>query len=196
MKPKFHEIVLASASPRRSQLLGEMGLRFRVCPSASEELHDYICPDELVRVNAQLKAAAVAEQEPDALVLGADTTVALGDVILNKPRDMADAERMLMLLSGQSHQVLTGICFIGRNANILQKGVVTSEVTFKPLTPAIIREYFQQVNPLDKAGAYGIQTGRELIIENVHGSLHNVMGLPTEYLAELLAENGWLAERE
>ena len=187
----FTEIILASASPRRRHLLTTMGVRFRVYPADVDEDHAVTCPEQLVRDNARLKAKWVADREPEGLVLGADTTVALEDVILNKPKDMEDAVCMLEQLSGQTHVVYTAICFVARSVELIEQHVVSSQVTFKTLSHARIQQYFSIVNPLDKAGAYGIQKGKELIIESLAGSLNNVMGLPTEYLGSIFTEKGW-----
>lgn len=187
----FKEIILASASPRRHHLLAQMGVRFRVQAADVEEDHAVACPQDLVRCNAQLKAEWVAQRNPEGLVLGADTTVALGDVIFNKPADMEEARYMLEQLSGQTHVVYTGVAVVAWAAGIAEQQVVRSEVTFQVLSAAKIEKYFAMVNPLDKAGAYGIQEGKELIIASLHGSLNNVMGLPTEYLQTLFAEQVW-----
>jgi len=187
----FSEIVLASASPRRSHLLATMGVRFRVYPAEVEEIHAMDCPRALVRKNARLKAEWVARRKPAALVLGSDTTVALDNKILNKPKDMQAATTMLEYLSGRTHTVYTAVCLAVQATGLLEQQVVHSEVTFRPLTAKTIQAYFSIVNPLDKAGAYGIQEGKELIIQSLQGSLNNVMGLPTEYLEALFIEKGW-----
>lgn len=187
----FSEIILASASPRRSFLLEQMGVRFRVLPAEVEEdLGGELSPEKMVLKNAQLKASWVAEREPRGLVLGSDTTVALGGAILNKPRDMEDAAEMLRRLSGQTHTVYTAVCLISSENDLLENHAVSSRVTFKSLDDAGIEEYFTIVNPLDKAGAYGIQQGQDLIIDSLDGSLNNVMGLPTEFLESLLDKLG------
>ena len=183
----YTSLTLASASPRRKHLLELSGLRFRVHPAQVEEHEEPSSPpDDTVLHNAAIKAAWVSEREPESLVLGSDTTVALETEVLHKPADMEEARAMLRRLAGRSHTVYTGICLKGPAAGIDECHFVTSEVTFKPLTDADIDAYFQVVNPLDKAGAYGIQEGKEMIIAGLRGSLHNVMGLPTEFLLDLL----------
>lgn len=183
-------LILASASPRRSELLRRMGLRFAVRPAAVDEHVEATGgASELVLSNARLKAAAVSRVEPGHWVLGADTTVELEGAILGKPNNMDEARSMLRRLSDHSHRVHTGIC-LARGERVEAEGVETSEVTFRPLDEAAIDAYFKCVDPLDKAGAYGIQQGREMIIAGLSGSLHNVMGLPTEYLEQILHSLG------
>jgi septum formation protein len=121
-------------------------------------------------------------------VLAADTTVALGNEVLNKPCDLAAARAMLRKLSGRTHTVYTGVCLWRRPAGPEISHCETSEVTFRALDDSVITQYFELVNPLDKAGAYGIQEGRELILEHYTGSLSNIMGLPVEWLAARLHE--------
>lgn len=180
-------IVLASASPRRKLLLEEMGVPFTVFPANVEEHEEPdSCPRETVLHNARIKAEHVAAQFSADLVLGCDTIVALGDEVLHKPLDLDDACAMLTRLSGQTHEVYTGVCLIARDWGIDEAHYITSKVTFKPFDRATIDQYFQLVNPLDKAGAYGIQQGREMIIADVEGSVRNVMGLPIEFLRSRL----------
>ena len=186
------ELILASASPRRSELLGRIGLRFRVCPANVQELDNAAeGPAAMVLVNARLKADALAEKFPDALILGSDTTVALGDIILNKPSDMQAARAMLRQLSGQVHQVYTAVALLWKRGGVNDCFVDVSKVQFKRLDDAAIGAYFERVNPLDKAGAYGIQAARELIIESVEGSVETVMGLPIQALQERFSQLGF-----
>jgi septum formation protein len=186
------QLILASASPRRSELLERIGLQFRICPADVEE---YNSPDEgpaqMVLHNAGLKADALAGEFPDGLVLGSDTTVALDGIVLNKPVDMEEARAMLKRLSGRAHTVYTAIALRWQGGAWRDDFVEASEVRFKPLDDATIAAYFQRVDPLDKAGAYGIQAGREMIIEAVEGSVENVMGLPIQALEARLLEHGF-----
>lgn len=187
-------IILASASPRRRQLLAEMGVAFTVLPANVDEWeHPEADPKEMVLHNAEKKADFLARQSLHAPVLGADTTVALEGVVLNKPADMTEARAMLMQLSGKTHTVYTGVALNWSGKGIRDSFCETSFVKFRELTDAVIDSYFQIVNPLDKAGAYGIQEGRDLIIEKWDGSLHNIMGLPTERLALFLRKHGLMA---
>lgn len=186
------ELVLASASPRRRELLERIGLQFRIHPAAVEE--DNVPSDgpaQMVAANAALKASYVSELEHDALVLGSDTTVALGNEVLNKPQDLDQARRMLQQLSGQTHEVYTAVALYWKSGAFKDTFVESSVVHFKKFDDGVIDQYFEVVNPLDKAGAYGIQQGRELIIESLEGSLENVMGLPIQQLRQKLAEHAF-----
>lgn len=184
-----NHIILASASPRRKELLARLGVQFEVLVAPITEHEDVDAePRAMVLHNAELKAAWVCAQRPGAWVLAADTTVALDNQVLNKPGDLAEARAMLMRLSGRTHTVYTGVC-LWRKPFLLEITPIeishceTSEVTFKKLDDDIITRYFELVNPLDKAGAYGIQEGRELILQSYRGSFSNIMGLPVEWLA-------------
>ena len=179
-------LYLASASPRRRKLLDKIGVRFTVEPAEVEELDEAADPRRLVHYNCELKAASVAACHPDSPVLGADTTVAIDGCVLNKPADLSQARLMLERLSGRTHVVYTGICLIFKDRGISEVRCVSSEVTFHELDEGCIERYFKIVDPLDKAGAYGIQEGRELIIESYLGSLSNIMGLPVEETIDLL----------
>ena len=180
-------IVLASASPRRRELLAGAGVVFEVIHSPAEEVHDAtLQPDVLCELNAVLKAGAVARIRPDATVIGADTLVFIDDMPLGKPRDLNEARGMLRLLSGRPHQVCTGVCIVHPGG---EKCVFHdfTEVTFCSLNDTMIEEYLGLVNPLDKAGGYGIQEHGERIIAQIQGSFENVMGLP---VAKLIAALG------
>jgi len=184
-------LILASASPRRRILIEQLGVRYEVRPAnVIEHEEPDSCPRETVLHNARIKAEHVAAQCPDELILGCDTIVALGDEVLHKPPTMDAAYVMLSKLSGRTHTVYTGLCLRAVEAGIDEAHYVTSAVTFHSLTRERIAEYFRIVNPLDKAGAYGIQQGRELIIDGLDGSLNNVMGLPIEFLRERLENLG------
>jgi septum formation protein len=186
-------LILASASPRRSELLQRMGLRFEICPSGIEEDDSGSKgPELLVMNNAQLKASDVAQQHPHAITLGADTTVVLDNTIFSKPQDLTEAASMLTALSGRWHRVMTAVALVWPQGEFYESFISYSSVQFKPLNRSLIEAYFQSVNPLDKAGAYGIQTGREMIIESVKGSIENVMGLPVQILAEKFVSNGFV----
>ncbi len=187
-------LILASASPRRKQLLGELGLTFDVIVAEITEHEDPDTdPKHMVTHNAALKADWVAARHPDVWVLGADTTVFIDATAINKPADLTEARAMLKRLAGRTHTVFTGVAVrhIGRGVRI-DEGV-TSEVTFKAFDDAVIDAYFRVVNPLDKAGAYGIQEGRELIIEGWRGSFSNIMGLPIEATKQILSGCGLLS---
>jgi septum formation protein len=189
------QLILASASPRRRELLAGMGLDFEVIPA---EVVEHEAPDsdprEMVRHNSALKAEWVAARRPEALVLGADTTVFIDATVLNKPRDLADARAMLSRLSGRTHTVYTGIAVRRACAGLAIDAGVASEVTFKRLTRETIDRYFALVNPLDKAGAYAIQEGTELIVEGWRGSYTNIVGLPVEETKQILTRCGLYGE--
>ncbi len=180
-------LILASASPRRLELLKRAGFDCEVIPAQVVEHEDESsCPRHMVLHNAELKACEVAARYPGRLVLGADTTVALDDKVLNKPGDMEEAYSMLRRLSGRTHTVYTGVCLRRETPPYCRAEVFTSRVTFRQLSEETIRRYCSLVNPLDKAGAYGIQKGREMIIEKVEGSVDNVMGLPVQEIEALM----------
>lgn len=182
-------LILASGSPRRRQLLADMGLACEVRPADVREWDAADAdPAALVRHNARLKAETVSALFPDRPTLAADTTVALGAEVLNKPIDLEDARAMLRRLSGNPHTVFTGVSLRWMNRGIAIDFVEAGEVRFRRLDDSTISAYFDLVNPLDKAGAYGIQEGRELVIESWQGSLHNIMGLPTERLREVFEQ--------
>ena len=185
-------LILASASPRRAELLREMGLRFRVVPSdAAETRNEQLTARELCQLNAYRKARTVAKKIPDALVLGADTLVYLGTRLFGKPANHAEAEQMLERLQGRTHQVVTGICLIHLRRFRQKIFAETTQVTFRSLDPKQIRYYLGAVNPLDKAGAYAIQEKGDLIVDRIVGSFSNVVGLPIERLKSELVTGDW-----
>lgn len=187
---KDTKFILASASPRRKELLERIGARFDVLPAEVEEFEEgHGDPEGMVRHNAQLKAAWVADRHPDRFVLGSDTTVHIDGRVLSKPSDLQDARRMLKTLGGRTHFVYTGFALISRAAQVEIVDGARSEVSFKPLDDATIDAYFKRVNPLDKAGAYGIQEATELIIDSFKGSHSNIMGLPLDETKALLARH-------
>jgi septum formation protein len=186
-------LVLASASPRRQQLLAGMGLAFDVAPAeVTEHESPEADPRAMVAHNAALKADWVAARRPAAFVLGADTTVFIDQTVLNKPRDLTEARAMLKRLAGRTHTVFTGLALRRECQRLRLDEGVTSEVTFKNFDDSVIDAYFRIVNPLDKAGAYGIQEGRELIIAGWRGSFTNIMGLPVEETKQILTRAGLL----
>jgi len=185
-------LILASGSLRRKELLESLGVSFRIEVAQVDEMNDLGDPCELVESNAQLKADWVARRNPNAWVLGSDTTVALGEEILNKPSGLSDAKNMLRRMSGRTHCVYTAVCICHKKMGVHELFTVTSQVTFKPFDDDLIAEYFEIVNPLDKAGAYGIQEGKELIIDRWEGSLSNIMGLPVSEVQQALEKHSIL----
>jgi septum formation protein len=188
---KSPSLILASASPRRRELLAGLGVDFAVLPAevTEHEAHD-ADPRDMVRHNAALKADWVAARHPAATVIGADTTVFIDSTVLNKPRDGAEARAMLRRLSGRTHTVFTGLA-VRRLADGLKldRGVA-SEVTFKVLDEAAIELYLSRVHTLDKAGGYAIQEHGDLIVDRYTGSLTNIVGLPVDEMKQLLTQAG------
>jgi septum formation protein len=180
-------LILASASPRREEMLRGLGVEFMVVRSAVPELApEHLSPAETAQINAYRKARATAKRFPDRLVLGADTIVSLGPDLFGKPRNVGEAERMLARLQGRTHQVITGVCLIHLRAHRQRLFAVSTAVTFRSLHLGQIRRYLAQISPLDKAGGYAIQEEGDLIVKHIHGSFTNVVGLPVERLREEL----------
>lgn len=203
----MNNLILASGSPRRKQLLAEMGETFTQIPSQAEELHDASIPlRELCEQNAYLKAADVAQHHPGHIVIGADTLVFLDKTPIGKPTSKANAIATLKWLSGQRHSVCTGISLVykyqgkdGKDSDgmddkegiLLTKRILFSEVTyvqFKPLSEQTILEYMEKVNVMDKAGSYALQDHADMIVDSTEGDYSNVVGLPQSKLAIKLAE--------
>ena len=186
-------LILASASPRRRELLAQLGVPFTVVTAAVTEFEDPAAdPQVLVAHNAALKADWVAERHPRAIVLGADTTVFLDGAVLNKPADLAEARAMLQRLSGRTHTVFTGLAVRRREDGLRLEAGATSEVTFLPLDEAIIEGYLARVHTLDKAGGYSIQDRGDLVVAGYRGSYSNIMGLPLETTKQILTRCGLL----
>jgi septum formation protein len=184
------KVILASASPRRRQLLGAAGINFAAIESQVPERHVGGEPprDYALRM-AHDKARAVSSRFPNAIVIGADTIVVCESQILEKPTDAADARRMLAMLSGRTHTVVTAFA-LARAGEILESSPVESLVTFRKLAEAEIEDYIATDEPFDKAGAYGIQGIGGGFIAHVEGSRDNVMGLPTRHVVAALARYG------
>jgi septum formation protein len=180
-------LILASASPRRRELLSTLGLDFTVIPSPVDEASidvTGLLPEQLVEKLAMVKAYAVAEHHPDAVVLGADTVVVLHNRVYGKPTDAEDAIRMLGELQGNVHQVFTGMAIV-RHGHVTS-AVETTQVWMQPLTLAERQAYVATGEPLDKAGAYAIQGVGSTLIPRVDGCYFNVVGLPLHRLMTLL----------
>ena len=185
-------IILASQSPRRRELLERMGIsEFEVIPAKAEEsalLTRTLTPDQLVEELSRRKCAEVAAAHPEALVIAADTMVAINNRVLGKPRTEEDAARMLAALSGRLHVVYTGVTVSQRGKTLTQHEMTS--VRFRTLTQADIIRYIATGEPMDKAGAYGIQGYGSVLVEGISGDYYNVMGLPVCRLARMLARFG------
>lgn len=183
-------MILASQSPRRRELLGQMGFSFTVRPAKGEELpHPELTPAQLVEELARQKALEVsAEAEADDVVVAADTVVAIDGKVLGKPHDKVHAAQMLSALSGREHTVYTGVA-VKRGEKLLVEHEAT-QVRFRPLTEREIDLYIQTGEPMDKAGSYGIQGYGALLVEGIRGDYFNVVGLPICRLGRMLAQVG------
>lgn len=176
-------LILASESPRRAELLRQLGLEFKILPSGASELHQgELTAREMAQINAYRKARPIAKKFPDSLVLAADTLVHLGNAVFGKPATLEDAYEMLEKLQGHTHKVVTAICLLHLRSHRQRIFCDETSVTFRQLGAVKIRRYLTRVNPLDKAGAYAIQEESDQLIEKIAGSYTNVVGLPIEKL--------------
>lgn len=171
------KIILASNSPRRKELLTQAGIDFEVIAADVEEITTKTKPNEVVEELSQIKAKAVALVNPGRLVLAADTVVAFDGAILGKPKDEEDAFKMLTMLSGNTHQVYTGVTFIDADG-IVNTFSECTDVTMYENSEALIKAYIATKEPMDKAGAYGIQGKGAVLVKDIKGDYNNVVGLP------------------
>lgn len=180
-------VILASSSPRRQEFLYQLGLEFRVVPSvivetpATGEL-----PECFARRMAMAKAEQIATSYPEACVIGADTVVALDQTLFGKPRDRHEALTTLQRLQGQTHQVITGFAILMKQRMIAELGTITTLVTFDTFADDILQAYVDSGEPMDKAGAYGIQGKGTFLIRSITGSYSNVVGLPVNAVMQIL----------
>jgi septum formation protein len=183
------QIILASASPRRKELLDQIKVTYKVHPVDLDEspLPDELPLDYVQRLAAEKSAACVAQLKTEIPVLAADTAVILGKVIMGKPKNQADALSMLTQLSGKTHQVYSAISLRGREHSL---AVSITEVTFRCLTEREMLDYWHSGEPVDKAGSYAIQGIGGLFVESIKGSFSGVVGLPLFETAELLSKQG------
>jgi septum formation protein len=187
------KLILASASPRRRELLATLGLPFEVVTAdVVEDENPHLDPKAMVAYNAAIKADWVAERYPDAFVLGADTTVFIDNIALNKPADLAEAKAMLRRLSGRTHTVFTGLAIRHARQGLHINCGAASDVTFHALTEAVMASYLSKVHTLDKAGGYAIQEHGELLVARQTGSFSNIVGLPLEETKQILLDLGLL----
>ncbi len=194
------KIILASASPRRRELLAQIGLEFQIVVSDVEEIITKTVPAEIVEELSAQKAQAVWQslpEEEEVLVIGADTIVAYGGEILGKPRDAEDAKRMLGALQGKAHEVYTGVTLLYRGSakaggpeTVCRTFHEATKVHFYPMTEQEICEYVDTKDPLDKAGAYGIQGFCARYISGIEGDYNNVVGLPVGRLYQEISKIG------
>ncbi|MBN1191097.1 MAG: septum formation protein Maf [Dehalococcoidales bacterium] len=185
------KIVLASASPRRKELLEKIGLKITVDPADfQEDMHPDLKPEGLAKYLSIGKAGSAARKYPDAIVIAADTFGVLRGKIIGKPGTADEARLMLMSLSGRSHRVITGFTIIDTAGHKSVTRVVETRVFIKQLSPMEILNYVKTGEPLDKAGAYAIQGLGALIVDKIVGDYYNVMGLPLKAMAESLREFG------
>lgn len=183
--------ILASSSPRRRELLTSIGIDFEVIPShVPEEHRQGEAPEEYVARLSRDKAATIAAKHPDRWVIAADTTVLMGDELLEKPVDAADARRMLAAIAGRTHVVYTGVTIEHGVRSYRDTRVAESEVRMLPLSAEDIAWYVETGEPLDKAGAYAVQGIGAMFIESIHGSYTNVVGLPLALLFQMLRHAG------
>jgi len=184
-------LVLASGSPRRRDLLRDAGYEFEIVgPPVDEVSHGWLTIRELTIWNAAHKAAAVSRISADAIVLAADTMVAIDGEVLGKPRDLEDAARILRRLSGRAHEVWTAVRIVDMTRGKSRSFHEMSQVHFRSLDDQAIRNYLAKIDPLDKAGAYAAQGDGKVIIEKIEGSYSNVVGLPMEKTARVLRDFG------
>ncbi|MBP8645230.1 MAG: septum formation inhibitor Maf [Syntrophobacteraceae bacterium] len=187
-------LVLASSSPRRRQLLRSVGLDFSVHPSCCDELLEPgEDPGSLVRAWAARKARVISLLHPSSWILGADTIVLLDDVLFGKPGDPREAAAMLRRLSRRKHQVVSAVCLLCRERRQFHIRTVRTQVWFKKLDEEEIRAYVETGEPMDKAGAYGIQGAGAFLVCSIRGSYTNVVGLPLCETLELLARQKVIA---
>ena len=183
-------IILASASPRRKEILENANVKFDVVKSTIDEvILDQELPYQVVMRLAFEKCMDIASKNENDLVIGADTIVVLDNIILGKPKDKEDATSMIKKLSGKTHQVITGISLVNFNVNKKIIDYVVSNVKFKDLSEEDIKDYIQTNESLDKAGAYGIQGYGAILVEEIQGDYFNIVGLPISRLSDLLKKH-------
>ena len=184
------EIILASASPRRKEILQNTKLKFEIQKSDIEEvILENESPESMVFWLAYEKAYDVAQKNKDKLVIGADTIVALDNEVLGKPKDKEEAYQMIKKLSNKTHKVITGISLINISHGMVVNDYVVSLVTFKDLSEDSIKDYINTNESLDKAGAYGIQWYWALLVDNIQGDYFNIVWLPISKLSDLLKDH-------
>lgn len=191
----MRNIILASQSPRRIELLTKMGVTFKAIPSQFDEKLDDTRPTEEVAIELAVgKAAQVAEEHPDCIVIGSDTIVTIDGSQLEKPRDAAESQLMLKRLGGTFNVVTTSLAIICKLDNIHVTDVDNTRVFFKPYDETAVADYVATGDGMDKAGSYGIQSGAAALIDHIEGHYDTVIGFPTHKLAKLLRQIGVAAD--
>lgn len=191
----MERVILASQSPRRRELLGKMGVEFSVQPSNfNEQLDDTRSPEEVAVELALGKAANIAVQNEDAIVIASDTIVTFNGKQLEKPKDEDEARKTLHMLAGRTNIVTTSLVVMCIDKGIELKGSDSTRVQFKPLNEKLINAYVESGDPMDKAGSYGIQSGGSVLIESIEGNYDTVIGLPTKLLKDFLSQCGIAAQ--
>lgn len=184
-------IILASSSPRRQEMLRNLGLKFIIDPSgADESVGDGLKPDAIVEMLAERKAADVASRYPEGVVIGSDTIVVLEGKVLGKPNDEKDAFSMLSSLQGTTHSVFSGLAIIDISSGKKKIGHVETKVKMRPISSDEILRYIASKEPMDKAGSYAIQGLGSIFVEGIVGDYFSVVGLPVRLMAEYLEEFG------
>ena len=183
-------MILASKSPRRKEILGNVGFKLKIVSADVDEISNKTDNIEKIMDIAYKKTVAVANNYEEHFVVGADTIVELDGEIIGKPRDEEDAKSILQRLSGKSHRVITGYCLINKEKNILIKDYGVTTVSFKKLDKSMIEWYIESKQPMDKAGAYGIQDKGSVFIEKIDGDFFTVMGFPIAKFIETLKKIG------
>lgn len=187
------DVILASSSPRRRELLREAGVEFEIiAPHIDETPDNSLSPEENARIIAERKAETVASMRRDKLIIAADTIVVLDGKMIGKPIDEADAIRMLSALSGRKHKVITGVAMAHVERGVRWSGVETSYTLFSEIPPGAIEDYVKTGEPMDKAGAYAVQGKAAEWITGFEGSVSNIIGLPMEMLTRTLKDLGYL----
>lgn len=187
----FQKIILASGSPRRREIFKKLGINFQYVTSNIEEKFDESLSvyEQVVKL-ATMKAYKVANIYDEAFIVGADTVVYLENKIIGKPKDIVDAKNILKFLSGKMHEVITGVAIVNKREKLIERFYEKTEVYFRKLNDALIDWYIDTDEPMDKAGAYGIQGAGSLLVEKIYGDYDNVVGLPVGKLLEAFGRLG------
>jgi septum formation protein len=188
-----YPLILASASPRRKRLLGQIGIPFRSHPSRISETRAGTGPEDAARILSERKAVEVHQRKRDRWILGADTMVVVEGKVLGKPENARDAKGMLLKLAGRAHRVITGFCLLAPSGERLHLQSVSTDVQVKPLTKAEIDAYITTEEPFGKAGAYAIQGIGAFMVEEIRGSYTNVVGLPLCEVVKAMLDVGALS---